>query len=430
MLNLSTMKKYILAFASISMLLGFASCTKEEPLAIQGVDGKVDGKLVNGGKQSEEYFASIREYKKSKHVLGFGFYTAWHALEGSNGEVSSPASWAQRLVGLPDSLDIVDLWMGIPCGSPEIEELGYGLEYCPVTHADMKYCQKNLATKFVSHEDMSHNQVFTWGTWVDDDGERHPMYYNIYKGRGGNSGRDTDFQDVYEGKPKYGYDEAHPIGGNSGSAMSGMHEACIAYARRCIERMRLSEIDGVDFDYEPNDLTWTNQTAAWVAEECAKFIGPETGDYTVAKYPQKDTTKLLMFNFFGGNPGPGVEPYSNYIVNQCYAWQIGAEPSSWVGRKPGWCPNEKFILNDSIGGEAGTGYLYGGKPSHYMVKGVDCKMYSMEAMARLVKDEGFAGFGAYYLDRNYMSASGIPYRELRRDICIANGADLAPYFAE
>lgn len=417
------MKHLNIFFASVAVLFGMVSCVKDQALEIQGVYGKVDGKLVNEDKLSEEYFASIREYKKGPHVLAFGFFTSWHALEGSVGEVSSPASWGQRVIGLPDSMDIVDLWMGIPTLDPADEE--YGLEVCPVTVSDIRHCQKKLGTKFVSHEDMSHNQVFTWGTWIDDDGESHPMYYNINKGRGGNTGRDKDFQDVYEGKPKYGYDEAHPIGGSSGT-----REACIAYARRCIERMRRSGIDGIDFDYEPNDATWTNTTAAYVAEECAKFIGPETGSYTVENYPKKDTTKLLMFNFFGGNPGAGVEPYSNYIVNQCYAWQIGTNVSGWASRRPSWCPKEKFILNDSIGGEAGTAYLYGGKPCQYTVNGVNRNMYSMEAMARLVKDQGLAGFGAYYIDRNYMSASGIAYREFRRDINIANGADLEPYYAE
>lgn len=417
------MKNLNIFFASAAVLMGLVACTKEQALEIQGVNAKVDGQLVNGNKQSEEYYAAIRAYKKGPHKLAFGFFTSWHALEGSVGEVASPASWGQRVAGLPDSLDIADLWMGIPTLDPA--DTIYGLEVCPVTMADIKHCQKNLGTKFVSHEDMSHNQVFTWGVWVDDDGVQHPMYYNILKGRGGNTGRDKDFQDVYEGKPKYGYDEAHPIGGASGTK-----EACIAYARRCIERMRRSGIDGVDFDYEPNDATWTNTTAAYVAEECAKFIGPETGDYKVANYPQKDTTKLLMFNFFGGDPGSGVEPYSNYIVNQCYAWQIGTSTSSWVARRPSWCPKSKFILNDSLGGELegkfSGGAGKGGMPMEYN----GAKMYSMEAMARVVKDNDFAGFGAYYIDRNYMSASGIAYRELRRDIQIANGAELAPYYVE
>lgn len=421
------MKNINIILASAAVLLGFAACVKEQAEEIQGVNAKIDGVYVNKDKQSEEYFESIRAYKKGPHVLCFGFYAAWHALEGSRGEVASPASWGQRVKGLPDSLDIADLWMGIPTGDPaHAEENDLGLEYCPVTHADIKYCQEKLGTKFVSHEDMSHNQVFTWGTWTDETtGEVHPLYYNILKGRGSNTGRVDDFTDDIYGKPSVGYDEDHPIGGNKGQ---GYKESCIAYARRCLERMRVSGIDGIDFDYEPNDATWNTTTAAYVAEELAKFIGPETGEYTVANYPQKDTTKLLMFNFFGNSPGQGVEPYMNYLVDMCYAWQIGTEPSGWVGRRPGWCPKEKFILNDSLGGEAHEAYLYGGKLSHYVVDGVDSRMYSMEAMARLVKDQGFAGFGAYYLDRNYMSASGIPYRELRRDICIANGADLPPYY--
>jgi len=402
------------AFAAFSVL----ACTEEEALPIQGVDAVINGQKVNADKQSEEYYASIRAYKKSEHKIAFGFYTAWHALEGSNGEVSSPASYGQRLIGLPDSLDIADLWMAIPSDDPEDPE------YAPVTMADMKFCQEKLGTKFVSHEDMSHNQVFTWGTWHDDaEDVDKPVYYNILKGRGVSGLQDLDnFQDHFDSKPKVGYDEDHPIGGSK-----GMQEACYAYAHWCVERMRKGKIDGIDFDYEPNDATWTSTTAAWVISECAKFIGGEyEGGRKVADFPEKDVTKLLMVNFFGGEPGSGCAPYVDYVVNQCYAWQIGTNVMGWLGRRPSWCPLERFILNDSIGGEAKEAYLYGGKPCEYNGE----KMYSMEAMARLCRDHGVGGFGAYYIDRNYMSLSGTPYREFRRDICIANGADMKPYYVE
>lgn len=379
------------AFASLCVL----ACTEEEPLTIQGVDAKVDGKYVHADKQSEEYYASIRAFKKSDHIMSFGFYTAWHALEGSNGEVPAPASWGQRLRGLPDSLDIADLWMGIPSNDPEDPE------YSPVTWADMKFCQEKLGTRFVSHEDASHNQVFEF------DGK----YYNVLSGKGTSA-------------DGHGSSEADPIGGGKASG-AACQEACEAYARAMVKRMINGGLDGVDIDYEPNDATWSGTTRIlFVLKELNKYIGPESKGYTLAEYPDKDTTKLCMLNFFGAAPDGTVEPFLDYVVNQCYAWQIGTNVTGWLGRRPNWCPKKKFILNDSIGGEAKEAYLYGGKPCEY--KGQ--KMYSMEAMARLCKDEGLCGFGAYYLDRNYMSLSGIPYREFRRDICIANGADMEPYY--
>ena len=94
---------YLLSIAALALAAG--SCVKQEALRIQGVDGKVDGELVNGDRYTEEYYKGVREWKKSPHVLSFGFFSAWHKLEGSYGEIDSPASYGQRLLCLPDSLE-------------------------------------------------------------------------------------------------------------------------------------------------------------------------------------------------------------------------------------------------------------------------------------------------------------------------------------
>ncbi|MGM9753122.1 MAG: glycoside hydrolase family 18 [Candidatus Cryptobacteroides sp.] len=386
----------ILLYAASAIVL--ASCVKVEALEIQGVNGKVDGKLVNADKMSEEYYANVRAFKKTPHVLSFGFYTSWHNLEGSYGEIASPASYGQRLLGLPDSLDVVDLWMGLPSNDPKDPD------YSPRSWQEMKWIQKNLGTKFVFHADASHNQAFKWaGTFSDGTVVADSLYFDILNGKG----------TIEDG---HGLTEDDPVGGGKSSG-NAKKQACYAYAHLLLDKLYATEMDGIDIDYEPNDATWNSITITYVSEEIGYYIGLSEDE----NYPERDNSKTYMLNFFGAEPGSGVAPFVDLVVNQCYAWQIGTNTDSWVARRPSWCPAEKFILCDSLGGELDNrqpnGSGLGGMKMSY--NGVE--MYSLEAMARTAKDNGLGGFGAYYMDRNYNSVSGIPFNEFRRAIQIANG---------
>ena len=130
-----TMNKIKFIFASALAVAAISSCLKEEAIVLQ-----------EPYTYDEQYFENIREYKKSKHTLSYCYYAAWAPLEGLTG-YKDPASWGERLRGLPDSLDIVNLWMGYPSPNPESES------YAPVAYADMKYMQKKLGTRFVLHGD-------------------------------------------------------------------------------------------------------------------------------------------------------------------------------------------------------------------------------------------------------------------------------------
>ena len=79
----------------IAMALGFHACDSEiESVSIQ-----------NPLRADEQYYENLRNYKKSDHAICFGWYSAY-----VNGD--SP-SMGNHFEGLPDSMDIVSLWMGI-----------------------------------------------------------------------------------------------------------------------------------------------------------------------------------------------------------------------------------------------------------------------------------------------------------------------------
>src|SRR4051812_1074058 len=61
----------------------------------------------------EQYYANLKAYKQTQHTVCFGWYAAYAPIAGSTG-YKDPASWGERIMGLPDSMDIVSLWMGIP----------------------------------------------------------------------------------------------------------------------------------------------------------------------------------------------------------------------------------------------------------------------------------------------------------------------------
>lgn len=79
------------------VFLSYACDSEIEPESIQ-----------NPLRADEQYYENLRNYKKSDHAICFGWYDAYRKSE-------SP-SMGNHFMGLPDSMDIVSLWGGIPDG--------------------------------------------------------------------------------------------------------------------------------------------------------------------------------------------------------------------------------------------------------------------------------------------------------------------------
>ncbi len=183
----------------------FVSCdTDIEPLVIQ--------KLTT---YDEQYYENLRAFKKSDHEISYAYYEAWSPVEGTTG-FKYPSSWGERMVGLPDSIDIVNLWMGIP--TPDTQPLAY---------EDMKYCQKVKGTRFVMHADASHYRHEFTVDGVD---------YNM----GGNSNVSDEMMTVY--------------------------------AKWIVKQVIDGELDGVDVDYEG----WNANNITRLTIELANYFGPES----------------------------------------------------------------------------------------------------------------------------------------------------------
>lgn len=286
-------------------------------------------------KYDAQYYKNLRDFHNSDHEISYCYYSSWSYSQ-------SPNSYGQRFIGLPDSLDIINLWEDVVTK-----------EKYPVAYADMKFCQEVRGQKFVMHGDASHYN--------------HQFWY-----------RDENLN----------IDESRVINLNDIDA-SGLsrEEAIRAYARWAVDTVVKCELDGVDFDYEG----WDNQDMIWVADECNKYFGPE------GKWPEK----LFIIDFFGGSPN-GCDDVTDYFVRQAYSWQIGFQTGN-SGR-----PYEKLVLCESTGAEAANGGKDGAKVREYA------------AFEPASGRKG--GFGAFYIDYNYQSTSGIPYKEFREAIQIQNPA--------
>ena len=354
-----TMNKIKFIFASALAVAAISSCLKEEAIVLQ-----------EPFTYDEQYFENIREYKKSEHTLSYSYYAAWAPLEGLTG-YKDPASWGERLRGLPDSLDIVNLWMGYPSPNPESES------YAPVAYADMKYMQKNLGTRFVLHGDAATTRDV------------------VYKG-------DTlNIQDLYnQWKAGTGTEEA-------------FREALHNHAKIMIDKVNEAGLDGVDVDWEPQPAVWKDTQ---VLVDLMKYLRENLPG------------KLIILDLFSDYPPAEVNNYIDYLVIQCYTPQIGcsvAQLKSFYTAHGINCgiPAEKIIACEQ-GGQTDYALNGGGlwketRNGQQIYTSDGSEMYSFEGFARHTSENNMAGWGVFYVDRNYYSTKG-PYYEFRKGIQVAN----------
>ena len=219
----------------------------------------------------EQFYANLREYKKSDHEISYAYYAAWSPIEGTTG-AKYPSSWGERIIGLPDSIDIVNLWMGIPTADTH-----------PLAYEDMKFCQEKKGTRFVMHADASHyRHVFTV------DGVEYDM--------GGRSNIDD--------------------------------ETMIAYAKWIKNQVIETELDGVDVDWEG----WTGNDLIRLIEELGKSFGPQGQDpdmlLIVDFFNSRPPLEILPYcdylvsqsysNQTGGIYHPSGWPYENMIYIETF----------------------------------------------------------------------------------------------------------------
>lgn len=334
-------------------LASFSACVKEKALELQ-----------KPYTYDEQYYANLRAYKKTDHQLSFGWYAAYAPIEGAGG-YKDPASWGERIIGIPDSMDIVSLWMGIPSNDPNSPA------YAPIAYKDMHYVREKKGTRFVvpTITRMNHTITLRDGTKYDLTANRNDAGIEVY-------------------------------------------------AQYLVDQVLDAGLDGVDLDYEPDGDWLQGANFTKLVQYVAKFFGPKS------PHPEK----LLIIDFYSLAPPVATGEYADYFIRQAYSQgtggiQTAANLQSYYNAVQAAVPPSKFIVTENFGDFAEFGGTPFTEANGNTISSDGKRMYSLEGMARWNPTQGKkAGHGAFYFDRDYYSTTGIPYYNVRRAIQIVNPA--------
>jgi hypothetical protein len=348
------MKLKLIFFSTLlTSLLAFVGCVKEEALQVQ-----------KPFTYDEQYYENLRAYKKTNHTLCFGWYAAYAPIAGSTG-YKDPASWGERILGLPDSIDIVSLWMGIP-GNDSTKS-----NYAPIAYKDLKFVREKKGTRFVVPTIVRMNSTITL-----KDGTKYDLTQN-----------------------------KNDAGIN-------------VYAQYLVDQVLDSDLDGLDLDYEPAGDWLQGDNFTKLVQYIGQFFGPK------GSKPEK----LLIIDFYSQAPPAATGEYANYFIRQAYSQgtggiQTATNLQNYYNAVAAAVPPGKFIVTENFGDFSENGGTPFTEANGNTLSSDGTRMYSLEGMARWNPTQGKkAGFGAFYFDRDYYSKTGIPYYNVRRAIQIVNPA--------
>jgi hypothetical protein len=352
-LKMKNMKrKLITIWMFLPLMLAYTGC-EIEPEALEIQKFKT---------YDEQYYANLRAYKQTDHCLFFGWYAAYAPPEGVSG-YKDPSSWGERIMGIPDSVDIVSLWMGIPSNDPNSPS------YAPVAYADWKFVREKKGTRFVATTITRMNKVITLKDGTEYDLREH-------------------------------HDD----------------EGIAVYGQYLVDQALDADVDGIDLDYEPEGDWLSGAQFTKLVQYVGQYFGPQ------GQYPDK----ILTIDFYGNAPPAGTEPYADYFIRQAYTQGFTDHSATRLQdyyNAVSWAPTKKFIVTENFGNFAADGGSPFTEADGNTLTAEGTKMYSLEGMARWNPTQGRkAGFGAFYFGRDYQSKTGIPYYNVRRCIQIANPA--------
>lgn len=317
--------------------------------------------------RSEEYYASLRAYKQTEHSVAFGWFGNW---------TGSGANLENSLRGLPDSVDFVSLW-GRKGGFTQAEM------------DDMNFVREKKGTRY------------TMCFIVD------------------NIGVQMTPENV---------DRAEFWGFADGTEES-MLKAVEKYANAICDSIYKYNLDGFDYDYEPNyghsgEISGNPDMELKFIETLGKRLGPKSG-----------SGKILAIDGEPQTINPLAGPYFDYFIVQAYSCY---GDSDLDGRFESTVNN--YVLEDGTvvltQEEVAKKYIVTENFENYaLTGGVDYTdrngntMKSLEGMARWspVGSDGKklrkGGVGTYHMEYEYVvSGYSANYPFLRKAIQIMNPA--------
>lgn len=369
------MKSYKLILPVLALGAIAVSCDDDiETVKDQGKD------IVPPVTFSELYYQNLREYKASDHEIAF----AWFSKYGG-----SPSMHA-RFAALPDSIDLVSLWGGIPSH--------------PVDVAEMRFHQQKMGTKFMPVDICRINKV--------DEQEPFKKHWLEVLEKISETNSDTSLSAEEKAAKLAEYEKEK-------------HVVMVEMAHYYLDLVFLNDLDGMDIDFEPEGDPVQGELFYTMLDELARYLGPnpnitkeeryelikERYGAAVADKPGS-CERLLCIDAYGQDPGAEhCAPLIDYFLSQDYNGIINR----------GGYPPEKVVHCMSVGEDwnndpATTGRAVG---NYYTKQG---RLYDW---ARWEPSSGRkGGFGAFIINDDYTvtQLNPWPYARFRDCIQICNPA--------
>ena len=316
-----------------------------------------------------------------------------------------PTSPAYRFAGIPDSVDVVSLWGGIP-------------KEGTLDRKEMYEMREKKGTKIVGVKIIRLAHTTYLPGWARDI--EIPTYMNGYED---NVGYLQTYETVYAERIAAGDNEtvaaaaaesaahlagtkaliadmhANPsrvlVSGNEGEADAVYEypEWCVLAAESIMDEVREHDLDGYDLDFEPEGDALDGERMKTFLQYLSQYMGPAS--------PNPE----MILAVDGSQPPTGTEHLCTYWIAQSY----GQTLSDSRFNRPGW-KNSQLIFTENIGDYWDDG-------------GNMIQQASFQPSTGGRK----GGFGAFHGQRDYNTTDSgadkdTPYGHLRRAIQLQNPA--------
>ena len=352
--------KKLLYLLPIGLFL-LASCSKWDDIEKKEID-HVGGLNTSNSKDSKEYYANLREWKKTAENYGrpvsFGWFSNW-----------APSGVMRKgyLSSVPDSIDIISMWSGAP-GRYEITD---------AQKKDKEYVQKVKGIKLLEVSLLSH---------LGKGRTPSHVYKEVEKQAEEEGWSDSKLSTAR----KHARWDFWGFKSHNLNNKEELESALATFAKALCDSLVVSEWDGFDIDWEPGagfndaDGTINSSTFVFLVKEMGKYIGPMSD-------PEGKGHKLFCIDGEITSLPNELDKYVDYWIRQTYGQ---SNPGFYA---PG-NRTEKIIITENFESSATTGG-------------------NLLTQAAAMPKEGYkGGVGAYRFDNDY--ANQPDYRWMRQAIQI------------
>lgn len=304
-------------------LAAFTACTDVEPIQIEHIGGM---NTANDA-QSEAYYASLRQWKKTAENHGrpvsFGWFSNW-----------SPEGPIRKgyLASLPDSIDFISMWSG-------------PFDLTPAKIRDKEIFQKKKGGKlfccYILHNIGTGITPSSVSQKVEEENpDANSQELTALK---------KAAQDAY-----WGY--------TSGVKGSDDHlQAIRTYAKALVDTIVKYDYDGLDIDWEPSaggdgDGSLKGASGAYLHEfvkEMGKYFGPLATERPGGRY------YYFLIDGEIWNASKESAPYFDYFITQAYGNGSTSSLNGRVSTLKSWCgeyyDTRKHIFTENFESYWGSG---------------------------------------------------------------------------